>query len=230
MNNHQQQQQQFQQNMQMGSGLTRYRSAPSSYFASLLNTPTSDGGFGADDFEQVFNLRASSPETQRIFSRFMNSADTIQENCSSNMALPPQSQLNSQFLPPTKTEPDVQQPQQQLQRQQSNEYSSASQLIYERQNSEAANSAAVDSSYNRQLGSFNSNRVVQTKMERVGGNSGLIRHSSSPAGLFANINIENGNCLSYLWAQFFTSCFGSLSLSVFRSILFVLLSSCCRML
>ncbi|KAI3449926.1 hypothetical protein Pfo_006591 [Paulownia fortunei] len=192
MKNNQQQQQQFQQNMQMGSGLTRYRSAPSSYYASLLNSPASDGGFEADDFEQLFNPRASSPETQRIFSRFMNSAETIQENCSSSMTLPSQSQINSQFLPPRKTEPEVQQPQKQLQRQQSNEYSSASQMMYQSHNSEAANSAAMDNSHSRQLGSFNSNRVAQTKMEHDGGgNSSLIRHSSSPAGLFAKIDIEN---------------------------------------
>ncbi|KAK4407377.1 Transcription factor [Sesamum angolense] len=157
MNNNQQQQ----QNMQMGSaGLTRYRSAPSSYFASFLDTPSADGGFGADDLEQLFNPRASSPESQRIFSRFMNgTADTIQENSFLNMTMPSKPQLNSQFLPPRSKESD---PQQQLQRQQSNDYSSASQII-------------------------------SMKVEGGGavGGSGLIRHSSSPAGLFANINIEN---------------------------------------
>lgn len=182
-------QQQFQQNMQTGSGLTRYRSAPSSYFASLLNTPAGEGGgFGADDFEQLFNPRASSPETQRIFSRFMNSAsDSIQENCSTSTNLSSQPQLNSQFPPPRKAaEPEVQ-------RQQSNDYSSASQEIYQSHNSEPANS--MESSRNNTLvGPFNSNRVAHMKIEPGGGNSGgLIRHSSSPAGLFANINIENGN-------------------------------------
>ncbi|KAK6164196.1 hypothetical protein DH2020_001060 [Rehmannia glutinosa] len=178
----------------MGSGLTRYRSAPSSYFASLLNSPTNDGVFGGDDFEQLFNPRASSPEAQRIFSRFMNSTDTVREN-SSDMTLPSQSQLNSQFLPPGKTEPDVHPPQQQLQRQQSNDYSSASQMMYQsHNNSEAANASAAmeNSSYTGLLGSFNTNRVAEMKTERVGGgNSSLIRHSSSPAGLFANIDIEN---------------------------------------
>ncbi|KAK4419525.1 Transcription factor [Sesamum alatum] len=166
----------------MGSaGLTRYRSAPSSYFSSFLDTPTADAGFGADDLEQLFNPRASSPETQRIFSRFMNTtAETIQENCFSN---------NSQFLPPKGKESE---PQQQLQRQQSNDYSSASQIMYQSHNSEAANPAAMQNSYNRSFDSFTSNHAVQMKVEGgAGGGSSLVRHSSSPAGLFANINIEN---------------------------------------
>ncbi|KAL2238633.1 UNVERIFIED_CONTAM: Transcription factor [Sesamum indicum] len=173
--------------MQMGSaGLTRYRSAPSSYFASFLDTPTADGGFGADHLEQLFNPRASSPETQRIFSRFMNgTADTIQENSFSNMTLPSKSQLNSQFFPPRSKESD---PQQQLQRQQSNDYSSASQIVYQTHNSGAANSAAMQNSYNRPFDSFSSMKVEGGGA--VGGSS-LVRHSSSPAGLLANISIEN---------------------------------------
>ncbi|KAL0459258.1 UNVERIFIED_CONTAM: Transcription factor [Sesamum latifolium] len=180
MNNNQQQQQ---QNMQTGSaGLTRYRSAPSSYFASFLDNPTADGGFGADDLEQLFNPRASSPETQRIFSRFMNgTADTVQENSFSNMTLPSKPQLNSQFLPPRSKESEPQQ--------QSKDYSSASQIMYQTHNSGAANSAAMQNSYNRPFDSFSSMKV-EGGGGAVGGSS-LVRHSSSPAGLFANINIEN---------------------------------------
>ncbi|KAL3850095.1 hypothetical protein ACJIZ3_011977 [Penstemon smallii] len=84
---------------QTGSGLTRYRSAPSSYFADLLNSNTSGGEFGADDFEQIFNPRASSPEKQRIFPRFTSNSETIQENRSSNIFVQPQSQSQLN-LPP----------------------------------------------------------------------------------------------------------------------------------
>lgn len=173
MNSHQQ----LQQNKQMGSGLTRYRSAPSSYFASLMSSPGSDGGFGADDLAQLFNPRASSPETQIIFSQFMNGSDA--------MALPPQ---------PRKSEAEeYQPPPPQMQR--SNDYSSGSQMMYANPNSEAApDSAAVD----RVFASFNSSSApAQPKIERAAvATSSLIRHSSSPAGLFANINIENGNFLT----------------------------------
>ncbi|KAK9061510.1 hypothetical protein SSX86_018692 [Deinandra increscens subsp. villosa] len=66
---HNHQQQQAQQNM--NSGLTRYRSAPSSYFANLINS----GTFGDEDLESFFNPRISSPETERIPSRFTSIGD-----------------------------------------------------------------------------------------------------------------------------------------------------------
>ncbi|KAK4408251.1 Transcription factor [Sesamum angolense] len=147
MSRFQQQQQQFPQNMQTGgAGLTRYRSAPSSYFSSFLNATASDGGFGAEDFEQL--------------------------------------------LPPRKKERRTdQQPQQQLRRQQSNDYSS---VMYQNPNSDAANSVS-GSSYTRQLGDTDLNRgAAPVKTEGGGdGGSNLIRHNSSPAGLFDDINIEN---------------------------------------
>ncbi|GFP98771.1 transcription factor bhlh130 [Phtheirospermum japonicum] len=66
-------------------------------------------------------------------------------------------------------------------------------MMYQSHNSDASNStAAMGNSYGglSGSGSFNPN---QLKMERVNGvaNSSLVRHSSSPAGLFANIDIEN---------------------------------------
>ncbi|KAL2470509.1 Transcription factor bHLH [Abeliophyllum distichum] len=183
-----QQQQQQQQQQQVGSGLTRYRSAPSSYFASLLDSTSSSGGFGGDDFDQLFNPRASSPETQQIFARFANSVDTIGQNYSSNMSL--QSQSKSQFVPPIKNETEVHQPQKQLQRQQSNDYSSVSKMTHQSHNSGDA-SSAMDNSFSRLYGSINSDRVAHMNMDGGGRNSNLIRQSSSPAGLFANINIGN---------------------------------------
>ncbi|KAL0437240.1 UNVERIFIED_CONTAM: Transcription factor [Sesamum radiatum] len=159
MSRFQQQQQQFPQNMQTGgAGLTRYRSAPSSYFSSFL----SDGGFGAEDFGQLF---------------------------SPNVATTLQSQRKSQLLPPRKKERRTEQPQQQLRRQQSNDYSS---VMYQNPNSDAANSA-TGSSYGRQLGETDfKSGAAPVKTERGGdGSSNLIRHSSSPAGLFDDINIEN---------------------------------------
>ncbi|KAG6437943.1 hypothetical protein SASPL_102874 [Salvia splendens] len=150
---------QFEQNTQMGSGLTRYRSAPSSYLTSLLS---SEGGFGEEDFAELFNPRASSPETQVIFSRFMNSTGAA--------ATPP--------LPPRKPENDdfIQPPPQKLQRHHSNDYSSASQMIFP-----TTHNSDADASYGKPF-------PPQIKME---GGGSLIRHSSSPAGLFANINFEN---------------------------------------
>ncbi|KAL6505335.1 hypothetical protein OROGR_025152 [Orobanche gracilis] len=179
MNNNQQ----FQQNMQMGSGsgLARYRSAPGSYFATFLNSPTNV--FGEDDFEDLLNPQSSSPEEQRVLSRFMNSTCSVREN-SSNMKLPRSPQLDSQFLPQKKSEAhEAHRQQQQLQRHQSNDYSSASQMPV------AANSAAMGNSFRGLASSYNVNQMT---MGRVGcANSSLIRQSSSPAGLIANIDIEN---------------------------------------
>lgn len=155
MNKHMQEQQQIQA---MGSGLTRYRSAPSSWFGSLLE---GGDGFGSDDFERLFNPRAISPETQRIFSRFMNSGDAIQQ--------------------PTKTEPC-----ETWQAQSSDDYS----MFHQTHNSNN-NPASGD---NRQ-----SNRVAHNKIQRTGTNSGLIRHTSSPAGLFANIHIDGNSILSSIF-------------------------------
>ncbi|KAK4441486.1 Transcription factor [Sesamum alatum] len=139
-----------------GSGLTRYRSAPTSYFSSFLNATTADGGFGAEDFGQLFS---------------------------------PTVTLKSQLLPPRKKERRTEQP---LRRQQSNDYSSVSQIMYQNSNSEAANSA-TGSSYTRQLGEMDLNRGgAAVKTEGGGdGSSNLIRQSSSPAGLFDDINMEN---------------------------------------
>ncbi|KAK6144021.1 hypothetical protein DH2020_020841 [Rehmannia glutinosa] len=164
----------------MGSGLTRYRSAPSSYFSSLLdNTNNKDGIFGQDDFEQLLNPRICSPETQRIFARFMNSGDAIQENCSQNTTIPSQSQLNSRVLPPRTDK---------KRRRQRHDYSPVSQTMYQSHNKSEAENSAMGSNFGRELGSINLNRGAQVKVE---GHS-LVRHSSSPAGLFDSINIENG--------------------------------------
>ncbi|XP_075481297.1 transcription factor bHLH122-like isoform X5 [Primulina tabacum] len=185
-------QREFQQNMVMGSGLTRYRSAPSSYFSTLLNSSNimGDDGFGEDEFEHLFNPPASSPETQKFFSRFMNNSETIHENCSSNMKL--QSQINPLYPPPRKSESSVHKPQQQLQRQQkSDDFSSVPHMMYHIINTGAANSDMQDSDYGW-MGSLNSNSAVQMKTEE-GGGGGLIRHRSSPAGLFESINIKNEN-------------------------------------
>ncbi|XP_073135080.1 transcription factor bHLH130-like [Henckelia pumila] len=164
MNNHQRAAQEQQTG---GSGLARYRSAPSSYFATLLNRNDASG-LEADDLEQIFNLRASSPETQRIFSRFMTSSDSVDQEQQLQL------QANSTFLPPRKeTESNQLQRQRQRQRQKTSRDYSEMILYQNHGSSQAANSVMYPS---------------HIKME----SSNLVRHSSSPAGLFASINIENG--------------------------------------
>ncbi|KAL8099527.1 hypothetical protein AgCh_031967 [Apium graveolens] len=151
MEHHQQQQQQ-----QMNSGLTRYRSAPSSYFADMLNGSLFGGEEVADQF---VNTRAASPDSDRFFSRFMSSCGGEDLNLPNVSVVRSSSFANeavhSQFMVQMKHEPDVPQAQQQ-----------------------------------QQMGSLGINNLAQMKMGG-GNNSNLIRQSSSPAGLFAQVNIDN---------------------------------------
>ncbi|XP_047313862.1 transcription factor bHLH122-like [Impatiens glandulifera] len=76
---HQQQQQQ-----QMNSGLTRYRSAPSSYYASFLNS-------GEDRFDQFLKDQTYKQEPQENFMRYASDGTTIEESSLRNQGLRSQS-------------------------------------------------------------------------------------------------------------------------------------------
>ncbi|CAA0833455.1 Transcription factor bHLH130 [Striga hermonthica] len=171
MNNNQQ------QNVQAGpgSGLTRYRSAPSSYFASMLDGPPSDAVFGGGDFDHLVSPRTSCPEAQTVLSRFTGSTDTVRGNSSATNA-----RLSSQLPAVAKAEPL----RQSHQRQQSNDYTSASPAMCHESR------GAVENSYRGLMGPYGACRL---KMESgSGGSTGLLRHSSSPAGLFDDIDVEAG--------------------------------------
>ncbi|KAM4073005.1 hypothetical protein ACB094_11G183400 [Castanea mollissima] len=66
----QQHQHQHQQQHQHNSGLMRYRSAPSSVFANLLDGSINggEGGVGCEDYR---DLRSSNPEVETMLARFM---------------------------------------------------------------------------------------------------------------------------------------------------------------
>lgn len=224
------------------SGLTRYRSAPSSYFSSLLSsTPVSGGGCGyaRDDISQLQNSRGSSTDIEEVFARFVASIGNqnsnsgnfctnqqIQENPTSNMkvrsdfVVPKQevlqqhqrlarhrssdyslvSQMNSQnqtqqqsqqFISSVKKEPETLQ-----QLQQSTDHASASQINYQSQaqqsdKSWAATSSAMDNSFVFMTSGNLARLTPGSGGGGSGGNSNLTRYNSSPAGFFAQINIEN---------------------------------------
>nr|GEZ24834.1 transcription factor bHLH130-like isoform X1 [Tanacetum cinerariifolium] len=89
-NNHQQQQQ------NMNSGLTRYRSAPSSYFSHLINNVGNI--FELEENDQFFNTKLSSPETEHIQSKFMSNGNSLSSHQNSS-----QIRVNeSRFLDPMK--------------------------------------------------------------------------------------------------------------------------------
>ncbi|XP_019157890.1 PREDICTED: transcription factor bHLH122-like isoform X2 [Ipomoea nil] len=186
-----------QQQQQMTSGLTRYRSAPSSYFASYLNSNTSDtsgigggGGYARDDFDQLLNAHNSSSDVQQAFGRFMASLDS--QDMNSNRPGNSSSNLN------VKQESDAyeQPPPQQLP-ESGGDYGSVSQMNYSGQAQQSHNSDATTTTTSAMEDSFglmnsaNPDRFRSPKMNTGVGNSNLTRYNTSPAGFFAQFDIGN---------------------------------------
>ncbi|CAJ1933255.1 unnamed protein product [Sphenostylis stenocarpa] len=169
---------------QTNSGLTRYRSAPSSYFSNIIDR---------EFYEHVFN-RPSSPETERMLTRFVNSlgggdADAADaedslptQNPSTVVAV--KEEVNQQPkdmpLPSINNEPLVLQQQQQQQQPQ--------QQHQQQSNINNYGSSAPQNFYHN-IGRPPLPNQMETGRRST---SNLIRHGSSPAGLFSNINIESG--------------------------------------
>jgi hypothetical protein len=169
---------QHQQN-QMNSGLTRYRSAPSSYFSNIIDR----------EFCEQFFSRPTSPDTEQIFARFMSSgsgggggaaADGITEDDASEVGA---KEGNSQ---PTQIMQSIQNEAARVLQQQSN-FGSTSQSFYQ--------SPSRLPLPNQGLNSMGMDPLTQMKSGGGGNSSSLIRHSSSPAGLFSHINVENSTFL-----------------------------------
>ncbi|GFZ20649.1 basic helix-loop-helix (bHLH) DNA-binding superfamily protein [Actinidia rufa] len=160
---HQQQQQQ----QPMSSGLMRYRSAPSSYFASLINSGGVGGGENCDDFSpsSAFKSRNRAIFLEVLVWCWMHTTDIYQHH----------------------------------EHQQNSNYSSSSQTIYQSQSQSSLpnhNSATSNSEMDKPYSMVSStpmDSLNQMKMSSGGGgNSNLIRQSSSPAGFFSHINMDNG--------------------------------------
>ncbi|KAF8009173.1 hypothetical protein BT93_J0225 [Corymbia citriodora subsp. variegata] len=141
------------------SGLSRFRSAPSSYFKNLL-----------DNCEEFLN-RPSSPETERIFARLMSPSASASGGGGGSGS--------GNVFGSMKTEAEV------LQQERSsyssaassqNLYQGSSQLQNQSMEYKVGGSMGMDRSASMKTGNNNS--------------SNLIRQSSSPAGLFSNINID----------------------------------------
>lgn len=177
---HQQQQPQVN-----SSGLTRYRSAPSSYFNNIIDK---------EFYEHVFN-RPSSPETERVFSRFMNSLGSEEDLLTQKISIE-STVKEEEILTVNINQQEEQQEREQehmIHHHQSNNYEHnpvSSHGFYQTSVMPPLPNQNVVSGLD---GSFSMgvNRLQQMK-SHSGNNSNLIRHSSSPAGLFSQINIENG--------------------------------------
>lgn len=176
---HQQQQPQVN-----SSGLTRYRSAPSSYFNNIIDK---------EFYEHVFN-RPSSPETERVFSRFMNSLGSEEDLLTQKISVESTVKEEEEILNVNINQQEQEREQEQMiHHHQSNNYEHnpvSSHGFYQTSVMPPLPNQNVVSGLD---GSFSMgvNRLQQMK-SHSGNNSNLIRHSSSPAGLFSQINIENG--------------------------------------
>ncbi|KAK7272028.1 hypothetical protein RJT34_28374 [Clitoria ternatea] len=163
-----------QQSQQVNSsGLTRNRSAPSSLFTNIIDR---------EFYEHIFN-RPSSPETERVFSRFMSSLseeDSLNQRFSTDSSAVIKEEINHEGV--------------------------LQQSSVSIDNNYSSNSNNCDNSVSRDFYQ-SSNTIAPLPNQNVysigvnelksgsgGNNSTLIRHSSSPAGLFSQINIENGFC------------------------------------
>lgn len=189
-NHHQQftrdRQQQQQVQRAMSSSLARYRSAPSSYFTSLLDSI----GSLEERCDVFVNPPLSTSQSDQGFARFSPAGSSegsssfgihgVRQNSSVNKS------LQSQYVaPPMKSESEnYVHDQQQLQRRGSG-YSSASHMIHQNQSQLSMPNCSLPIPNP----SMSSSYLSRTN---VGGgrNTNLLRQSSSPAGFFSNFDVE----------------------------------------
>ncbi|XP_031099334.1 transcription factor bHLH130-like [Ipomoea triloba] len=173
------------QQQQMTSCLTRFRSAPSSYFDTILNaapTPppakTGGGGYARDD---MLSGGGSGPNIQQAFARLIATMGGARDasSCSSGGASDAKPPL---VPPPPKQEPEA--------RRQEMKYSSESQGF-----------CAGDNSYGL-MSPVNPGCFAPVKMNTGVSSSNLTRYNTSPAGFFDQFNIKNGSNANAAEASF----------------------------
>ncbi|KAH9607744.1 hypothetical protein KSS87_016911 [Heliosperma pusillum] len=183
-------QKEFHHQKQQLHSLTRFRSAPTSYFASFLDaadavTTSAGGAGGGGDKGDFSNSRPLSPETENIFARFMSSMGDGNNSSSNKLSNIPE---NSQMQPESISMARVKQEDDILPPNQQNNFNTAPQMMYQ-----SASKPPLANHHN--LGSaedkvgMNSSPHMKTGISGSNGFS-LARHSSSPAGFFADFNID----------------------------------------
>ncbi|XP_057539081.1 transcription factor bHLH122-like [Amaranthus tricolor] len=167
--------QDFPHQKQQSTGLTRFRSAPSSYFSSFLDG-SSDSITSTDQRRDFSNATPLSPETETIFARFMSSIGAENTNSSQKLCnIPENSAVQTDFTVKIKQESDItQQPMMY--------HSQSKPPLANQRNSGVKSSMGIQS-------------IPQMKTGFGGGvntnnSPSLARFNSSPAGFFSNLNIE----------------------------------------
>ncbi|KAA8515701.1 hypothetical protein F0562_018688 [Nyssa sinensis] len=169
------------QQQQQTSGLMRYRSAPSSFFASLTDSSGVGVGVGdGDGCDDFLNPQSSSSESETMFARFA-SCNGSGESDSHDLQFPTAIKHETVESVPHQT----------------NYSSAASQMIYQTpldhdlaNHNSVSTHTALNSAYKVTNGTTMEHPVqVKTNSRSC---TNLIRQTSSPAQLFANIRVENG--------------------------------------
>lgn len=195
LHDHHQHQQHHQK--QMNSGLMRYQSAPSSFFTGFLDR---------ESCEEFLN-KPTSPETERIFARFLaNSGGDTENMLNQNFGVIKQESPVGEAVAQVNQRAQINDTtfHQQEQQQKSNYSSSASQSFYQNQSRPPLPDQSSGSGMDyRMVTSMGMEHLPQVKSS----NSNLVRHSSSPAGLFSNINIEMENGTLLLLFSLIKFCF-----------------------
>jgi len=186
---------------QMNSGLTRFKSAPSSYFSNIIDK---------EFYEHLFN-RPSSPETERVFARFMNSLSGSggsgggggdAESVSVTASIAPITDSVVDSL--TQNLSSVQHEQLPIVKEEIDQQSQTMQTMNNNNNNESVDLQQLQRQQSNNMSNYGSSVPPQSFYQSSGrpplpnqmktGRSSLIRHGSSPAGLFSNINIDTGMC------------------------------------
>lgn len=154
------------QQQQMAPGLSRYGSAPSSYFSTLFNTATA-----SDDFDR------------QAFGKFIASLDSQDLNSDKFSENQPIQTSNSN----TKQEPDAyEQPQMEL-----HKGKFSGQARESRTSGATTSAAAMDDDSYGLMNSSNLDGFSRVKINTGLSNSNLTRFNTSPAGFFAQMDIQN---------------------------------------
>lgn len=172
-------QQQLQPQLQQSSGLMRYRSAPSSVLLDLVDN--NGGGAGCEDFRDFRFPRPSSPEVETVLARFIsscNAPDHLNDNGSNNHLF--------------EERPVKQEAVDSVSKQ--NGYSNSPQMMYQAQQVHDLNSSSS-------FGAFKTTGLDNSSKMGDGNRSNLVRQTSSPAGFFPNLNVDNG--MNFLLLYFF---------------------------
>lgn len=168
--------QQQQPQLQQSSGLMRYRSAPSSVLVDLVDN--NGGGAGCEDFRDFRFPRPSSPEVETVLARFISSCNAPDH-------------LNENHV--FEERPVKQEAGDSVSKQ--NGYSNSPQMMYQ------AQQQVHDLDNSSSFGAFKTTGLDNSSKMGVGNRSNLVRQTSSPAGFFPNLNVDNG--MNFLLLYFF---------------------------